>query len=115
VDQAEELFAAEGQEESQEFLALMAETLERRAKSNSDDAMSGRRALAVMCIRSDFLQRLQTEGSLQHVSPYLFSLPPVARTEFKTVIEGPAAVHRQSGRLLRIDSALTEKLLEDAR
>jgi hypothetical protein len=70
--------------------------------------------LCIVAIRSDSYERLQTEPMLERVTPFLFDLPPIARGEFKAVIEGPASRHTEAGNRLTVAPALTERLLRDA-
>jgi WD40 repeat protein len=111
VDQGEELFNAENATESVRFLDLLAQTL--APADGETPAASRQRALAIVAIRSDAYERLQTAPGLAHVSSTLFSLPPIARSEFTHVIEGPARRHTDSGRPLVVEPDLTERLIED--
>jgi WD40 repeat protein len=105
VDQAEELLGAEGRAEAEVFLSLLAQVLE---------PASGRRVMAVLAIRSDSFERLQSEPLLERACWDLFDLRPLARTEYRAIVEGPAARATLAGRLLRIDPELTERLLSEA-
>jgi WD40 repeat protein len=104
IDQAEELLGTEGPQEAETFLSLLAEAL----------ASSPRRVMAVLAIRSDSFERLQAEPLLAGSRWALFDLRPMARAEYKSVIEGPAARATAAGRPLRIDPELTERLLGEA-
>ena len=74
IDQAEELFATDGQEESRAFLEYIDALLQSRL--HQSDAGSQRlRILLVLTIRSDSLPKLQEQPILQQMSPVLFSLP----------------------------------------
>ena len=105
VDQAEELLGAEGRAEAELFLSLLAQALE---------PASGRRVMAVVAIRSDSFERLQSEPLLERARWALFDLRPLARTEYRAIVEGPAIRGTLAGRSLRIDPELTERLLSEA-
>jgi formylglycine-generating enzyme required for sulfatase activity len=109
IDQAEELFNAEGTSEAASFLQLLAGVLAPAA-----DGSPSRRLLALVTIRSDRYELLQAEPHLLAVKQDLFNLPPISPAEFKTVIEGPALRVVEAGGSLAIDPALTERLIADA-
>lgn len=113
IDQGEELFGAEGRAEAGRFLDLLAETLSPPEGDGPTAVAARQRALAIVAIRSDSYEHLQTEPRLAQVAPYLFSLPPIARVEFKTVVEGPARRHTEAGKTLTVDPALTERLVNE--
>jgi WD40 repeat protein len=106
IDQAEELFNPEGADEAGAFLAQLATIL-------APDA-SARRILVLATMRSDRYELLQSEPHLLAVKQDLFNLPPIAPSEFKSVIEGPARRVVEAGGRLTIDPALTEQLVADA-
>ncbi|WP_018432160.1 nSTAND1 domain-containing NTPase [Paraburkholderia atlantica] len=113
IDQGDELFGAEGEEESLHFLSVLARTLA-AAESGGIQAIGKRQhALAVVAIRTDAYEQLRSAPMLRGISPRVFSLPPFERAEFKAVIEGPAARATAAGRKLTIQPALTERLLQD--
>jgi WD40 repeat protein len=105
VDQAEELFNADGAEEAAAFLDLVADVL-----TTSSDA--ARRVLVIATVRSDRYELLQSR--LASVKQDLFNLPPLPLSEFKGVIEGPARRVSEAGGRLAVDPALTERLIADA-
>ena len=113
VDQGEELSSNEGRAEAEAFLAMLTETLRSAGKSTSQAIEARRLALAVVTIRSDSYEHLQTEPRLQGISQCLFNLPPIPQSEFKTIIEGPAARATAAGYKLVIQPTLTERLLKD--
>lgn len=116
VDQAEELFAADGQAEAQPFLRLLDELRGQiGAGAPGGGGRGGLRLLLLLAIRSDSLPRLQAEAALQALSPVLFSLPAMPAAEFKAVIEGPARRHGEAVKPLQIDAELSEALMADAR
>ena len=122
IDQAEELFAADGQDEARQLLAhIGAAGAIGGAPPPADPgsaAAAGRaarpRLLFVLTIRSDSLPALQAQAALQALSPVLFSLPAMPASEFKAVIEGPAQRHSASVKPLRIAPQLSERLVHDA-
>jgi hypothetical protein len=113
IDQGEELFAAEGREDAEYFLSVLAHLLSPESGPDSDMHATRLPTLVIVAIRSDSYERLQTEAKLQPITTQLFSLPPIARAEYKHAIEGPAARHTAAGRKLIIEPALTERLLDD--
>jgi WD40 repeat protein len=108
IDQAEELFNPDGAVEANVFLAELAKLL---APANTNPA---RRILVLATIRSDRYELLQSEPNLLPVKQDLFNLPPIAPSEFKSVIEGPAHRVVESGGRLKVEAALTEQLIADA-
>ncbi|HMY98467.1 MAG TPA: TIR domain-containing protein [Burkholderiaceae bacterium] len=110
IDQFEELFATDGQKEATEFLQLITQALPSAGSGGSPGAG---RLLLLVTIRSDALPTLQNHPLLRELKPVLFSLPAMAPSNFKEVIEGPARRHSERHRLT-IDPALTEALLADA-
>ena len=106
VDQAEELFTADGAREAGPFLQMLADLL--LADSPA------RHFLALVTIRSDRYELLQAEPHLRPLKQELFNLPSIPPTEFKTIIEGPAKRVVETGGRLTIDPALTERLIVDA-
>ena len=69
IDQAEELFLAEGQDEANRFLALLRALLAQDAPS----------IIAVFTIRSDNYERLQLAKELDGVRQDVIGLPPVPK------------------------------------
>ncbi|MBG6204682.1 voltage-gated potassium channel Kch [Labrenzia sp. EL_13] len=110
VDQAEELFQSEGHDQSDTFLKLL------RAISLSQTV----RVVVVFTIRTDRYEELQTASALkgdgtdvQPLQQETFSLPPIPRGSYHTIIEGPARRLSEGGRSLEIDPKLTAMLLSD--
>ena len=101
IDQAEELFLAEGAEEAGAFLKLIGELAAARDSN----------LIVIFTIRSDSFERLQTAPEVQGLQP--FSLPPMPRGAYQTVIEGPARRLADTDRALAIEPALTQALLAD--
>ena len=103
IDQGEELFLAEGAEEAQIFLALL-----------KDIALATQpNVIVLFTIRSDSYEQLQMARALEGVRQETFSLPPMPRGAFQTIIEGPAQRLRATARKLEIEPALTARLLAD--
>jgi WD40 repeat protein len=103
VDQAEELFRAEGREESVALLALLADL------AASDDPT----VIVIFTIRSDSYDALQNAKELDGLRQVVFSLSPMPRGAYQDVIEGPARRVEEAGGKLAIEPALTQQLLID--
>ncbi len=103
IDQAEELFGAQGGEHARHLLDLMG------------TALRDGQLITVMAIRSDRYGDLQTEQALAGLEQRPFSLPPIADGVLKDVIEGPAQRDRaeRGANGLKIDPQLTDRLLRD--
>jgi hypothetical protein len=104
IDQGEELFSAEGAAEAARFLDLLARTL---SQTPAD-------AYAIVALRSDSYERLQTEPRLERSKSHLFSLQPISRAEFKAIVEGPARRQSETGSKLFVEPALVERLINEA-
>ncbi len=124
VDQGEELFGTDGRREAEALLTLLGSVLGVDATrigplvrvedpQERADRQAHHRVLVVIGIRSDSYELLQTHPLLAPVKSFVFSLPPIARAEFKSVIEGPAMRRTQSGKRLTVDPRLTAQLLQD--
>lgn len=103
IDQGEELFHSEGAQEGQALLTFLAALL-------AEDLPA---MIAIVAIRSDSYERLQTARPLEGVEQRTESLPPMPRTSYHEVIEGPPERLKQTNRPLAIDPALTQALLAD--
>ncbi|MEX2373101.1 MAG: hypothetical protein WD800_04805, partial [Dehalococcoidia bacterium] len=103
IDQAEELFLAEGRDEALELLGLLAELLK------TDEP----RLVALMTIRTDAYEELQLAPVLTDIRQVPFNLPALARGAYQRVIEGPAERLAGTARALKIDPALTSALLSE--
>jgi formylglycine-generating enzyme required for sulfatase activity len=103
IDQGEELFGAEGAEESAHLLALLRDFL-------TDDAPA---LLVLVTIRSDAYEPLQTAKALDGVTQQTLSLTPMPRGAYQAVIEGPAARLKDTSRALAVEPALTQAVLSD--
>ncbi len=103
VDQGEELFLSEGQDEAAAFLMLI------RDLATSEHS----NLIVLFTIRSDAFEQLQTAPALDGLNPQTFSLPPMPRGAYQTVIEGPARRLADTDRVLSIEPALIAALLAD--
>lgn len=103
IDQAEELFAAAGREETIAFLPLLRKLL----------LTTELRIIVLMTIRSDAFEQLQSEVTLVETPPTPFNLPPLPRGSYQAVIEGPAERLKDSEHPLTVEPALTAALLND--
>jgi formylglycine-generating enzyme required for sulfatase activity len=99
IDQAEELFSAEGANERSAFCEVLAGAL------NQDG-----NALVITTIRSDSYEQLQVEPHLAGTGQLLFNLPPIPVGSFQEIIEGPARLAKPP---LAVEPALTQRLLAD--
>ena len=103
IDQGEELFLAEGTGEAQSLLALVRDLI----------ALGEPSTLALIGIRSEAYDKLQSASALEGVRLETMSLPPMPRGAYETIIEGPARRLEGTERALKIDPAMTQALLED--
>ncbi len=106
IDQAEELFLTEGAGEAQALLTLVTELAQAQSFT----------LIVLFTIRSDQYERLQTAPQFAQAAGELadttFSLPPMPRGAYESVIEGPAR-RLPDARKLVIEPALTQALLAD--
>lgn len=103
VDQAEELFQAEGAEQAARFLESVAAAATSAAV----------RVLVLFTIRTDLYAPLQSAPALSGLRQELFSLAAMPVAAYREVIEGPA--RRVSGaRMLRVPAQVSESLAEVA-
>ncbi len=111
IDQAEELFAPEAGAEADQLLQWLAEAL---APVDTREASEPSDLIVVVTIRSESYEIFQTHPRLADIRFCPFDLRPMLEAEFKAVIEGPAERETAAGRSLRLEAALTERLLLDA-
>lgn len=115
IDQGEELFNPEGANEASPFMALLGRLL---AGQSDAPAVLGRihgQVMAVLTIRSDRYERLQSAPELTPVTPRLLDLRPFPVGQFERVINGPAERSSKGNktRPLKIEPALSDRLLKD--
>ncbi len=103
IDQAEELFLADGREEADAFLDTL-----RNLTANDAPAL-----IALFTIRSDRYELLQTAKALEGIRQHTFSLPPMPQGSYADVIKGPAQQLKGSDRPLLIEESLVDALLSD--
>jgi TIR domain len=103
IDQGEELFQDEGRAEAAAFLKLLDGLLTVREPA----------FMALVTIRSDLYEMLQTAPELDGINQHALSLPPMPRGEYRRVIQGPLRRMQWIGRDLEIEPALTDALLDD--
>jgi hypothetical protein len=103
IDQAEELFLAEGQDEAHKFLVLLRDLL-------VEDAPA---VAALFTIRSDNYEHLQLAKELEGVKQATLSLPSMPQGAYAEVIKGPAKRLDGTSRALKIEDALVQALLTD--
>jgi hypothetical protein len=103
IDQAEELFLAEGEAEAKPLLGLL-----------RDLVMTDAPAVIVAgTIRSDNYEALQVAPQFEGLRQEPFSLPPMPQGSYAEVIKGPALRLEGTARALTIDDALVDALLGD--
>jgi hypothetical protein len=103
IDQAEELFSADGAVEGETLLRLVREL----ATADGPDT------IGVFTIRSDSYDRLETARALEGLGQQTLPLLPMPRGAYQTVIEGPPRRLIETGRRLMVEPRLTQGLLED--
>lgn len=112
LDQAEELFSAEGGQEALEMLGLVRDLL-----TPPKDASSGPelRLIIAATIRTDRYAAMQKAEELTDVPTELFNdLKPMRPSRFRQVIEEPARRSTEGGRSLSLQPELVDLLLDDA-
>jgi formylglycine-generating enzyme required for sulfatase activity len=103
IDQGEELFRAEHQQEARAFLKLLRDLI------TSDDPV----LIALLTIRSDAYEQLQTSEELEQVRQEMINLPPMPKGSYGEVIQGPALRLQDSARPLKLEANLIAQLLTD--
>ena len=103
IDQAEELFRAEGLQEGAALMTLLADL------AASDDSI----VIVIFTIRTDSYDDLQKAAALEGLRQTTFSLAPMPRGAYHDVIEGPARRVEESDGKLAIEPALTQQLMAD--
>ena len=103
IDQGEELFRAEGHDQSQQLLNLLRELLD-----EDDPAL-----IVVIAIRSDSYAQLQEAKALEEVRKVPFDLGPMPQGSYAEVIKGPATRLEETTRRLKVDDGLVSVLLRD--
>ena len=103
IDQAEELFRADGSEQAEALLTLVRDLAHGREQQ----------VITIFAIRSDSYDALQRAGPLEGLAQSALPLLPLPRRAYKDVIEGPARRFAYAGGKLTIEPQLTERLLED--
>ena len=107
IDQAEELFASDDAAESQRFLFLLADLMK--------DPPTGVEPFAILTIRADSAVRMFQAITDQKLEfPETLPLLPLAQTSYRDVILKPLEVLARRGQRLKIDAALTDRLVGDA-
>ncbi|WP_077080585.1 TIR domain-containing protein [Mycobacterium numidiamassiliense] len=108
IDQAEELFSADAGPQTEEFLSMLAELIQRM---NADEVGM----IVAVTIRTDCYEAMQSHPALDGIGTAIFDdLKPMPREEFKEVIIGPAARATEGGKRLVIQDGLVASLLRDA-
>lgn len=99
VDQAEELFQADGAAQSRAFLELLAAIAQAETLG----------VLVLFTIRTDLYGPLQEATALAGLRQQTFPLPPLHPTSYPTIIEGPAR-RLEGPRALSVPAKLTQDL-----
>ena len=103
IDQAEELFIAEGADEAQAFLTLLHDLATKDAPAT----------LVLFTIRSDSYEVLQNAKELEGLRQHTLSLPAMPQGSYADVIRGPARRLEGTNRALAIEEPLVDALLAD--
>lgn len=103
IDQGEELFQADGAEEAQVFLGLLKDLLTLNSPS----------LIALVTIRSDSYEPLQSARALDGIRQRTYSLPPMPRGSYSEVIQGPVRRRIEAAGPFVIEDTLVEALLAD--
>jgi WD40 repeat protein len=111
IDQAEELFTTVRGDRPGETGAVEAALLLARL---AEFLHHGPEALALVTIRADAYELLQTAQQLEGVQQIPFNVPPLAATDYRSVIEGPAEKASEANRPLTIEPRLVKALIGDA-
>jgi WD40 repeat protein len=107
IDQGEELFSAENEAESRQFLELLASVL-RAPLENVDIYL-------LVTIRADSVQSLlNCVAELGLETPKALYLPPLSPAAYRDVILKPAEIYSERVRRLSIEPALVSALIDDA-
>ncbi|HKH81943.1 MAG TPA: ATP-binding protein, partial [Methylovirgula sp.] len=116
IDQAEELFHAEGAEEGTALLELLRDlTSSKKSEDRAGDQQEedDPAVIAIFAIRSDSYDSLQNAKPLEGLPQKPLSLLPMPRNAYREVIEGPAKRVVEAGGKLAIEPQLIDRLLED--
>ncbi|MFI6430259.1 TIR domain-containing protein [Rhodococcus oryzae] len=107
VDQAEELFGVDAGTQARQLLSLLARLMR--------DANGERVSMfVVLTIRADLYEAWQTAPELAGLKSAVFGeLKPMPPTQFKEVVIGPVRRAGETGRQLRVEPALVDRLLEE--
>ena len=108
LDQGEELFNADAGPQAPRFLHVLAGLLRREAGVTPG-------LIVAVTIRADRYEQLQTAPQLAGIQSVVFDeLKPMPPAGFKEVITGPAGRATATGRRLRIEPALVDRMLADS-
>jgi TIR domain len=103
IDQADELFRPEGAVEGSALLELISDL------SREDNPA----VIVLFAIRSDSYDALERAKPLEGLAQSTLALLPMPLGAYKDLIEGPARRYAEAGGTLKIESRLTERLLQD--
>ena len=111
LDQAEELYTGGEETVAGQFLDNLNNLLLRTSLSDSPDMQVD--LMVLLTIRTDMFEYIQGDKHFNPDKRQILDLPAMDRTQYKTVIEGPASRSTGAGLKLTVESTLTEKLLEE--
>nr|WP_072753389.1 TIR domain-containing protein [Rhodococcus maanshanensis] len=107
VDQAEELFGVDAGTQARQLLSLLASLM----RDANGDRVS---MIVTLTIRADLYEAWQTAPELAGLKSAVFGeLKPMPPTQFKEVVVGPVRRAGETGRRLRVEPALVDRLLEE--
>jgi hypothetical protein len=106
IDQAEELYRAESTDDSRLFLDWLTKWL--------GDRTTGIPKILILTIRTDFYSRVQDDYRFGPIGRETFDLPPIDRSRFQKIIEGPAERASSTQGAVEIDPRLIAELLRDS-
>ena len=111
IDQCEELYGSDAGEEAAQLRVQLSSLNERHDEPAEQHDRPN--VLAMVTIRTDFYEHLQTDEVLRELGRKIIDLTPMDRAEYKLIIEGPAERATDAGNPLVLEPALTAQLLAD--
>ena len=107
IDQAEELFAADDRTESERFLSLLANLMQKPP--------SGVEQFCLFTIRADGATRLfQAIADIKLEVPETLPLLPLPQSSYRDIVLKPLEVLARRGQSLKLTPALADRLIADA-
>lgn len=115
IDQAEELFAADGIDEARALLAHVDAVGRQPRWGTQSSTESSARVLFLMTLREDAWTSVQKNETIRRLAPEVFELQSMPNTELKSVIEGPARIQSEKVKRVTIDPRLKSAIMNDAK